>query len=167
MRIGGGGSQDTNQLFSDSAQYRNQDLVVRAAGAFWGGNIQGATLGERSYIQLQNPAASGVVVLVDGFAYTTDTAGLVRVSRYTGTLGGSSAVWPNRRYGAAAGNGLVIIDDQAALLNLESFPSYVLASVPVILQLDYPVELDEGESLLIGTNNNDVILTASFWGREL
>lgn len=168
MRIGGGGSQDVNLLQSDSAQYRNQDLVTSQGLAFAGSTVQVAVAAEYAHVQLYNPAESGVVIIVDRVFVSFSAAMRANVARYETALTTLNVNWRNKLAGSADGAGEVRRQsDGSQLFDAGWYTQELAAGAIWTVPLDHPIILPEGQGIVVFGNTVNIGVTASFAGREV
>lgn len=167
MRIGGGGSQDINLLQSDAAQFRNEDFVVDNALAFFGFGTEGPNAAAFPHVQLFNPNASGVVLLVDSLIVSTTTSQLVHISTHGTELPSSGGLWKNHFLGGVDGAGRIRRQASGSVLGTVIMEFDLLADSPLTHHFKYPVLLveDRGFIAIGGVVNTDI--TVSFLGREV
>lgn len=167
MRIGGGGSADTNLLQSDAAQFRNEDFVVAQAGSFAGGVQQAAVAAEYPHVQIFNPAMSGVVVMIDAIVVSSDSALIAVPSLYDTELTTDDGAWSNLLSGSAAGAAHMRKESLGSLTGPSLVSAYMAANDPWTFHFKYPIQLGSGKGLLVRGTVVNTNLAASFYGREV
>lgn len=167
MRIGGGGSQDVNLLQSDAAQFRNQDFVVDAELAFWGAAIQAAVAANFSGVQLFNPAASGVLALIDQIVISSTSTQEAFITSVSLELTTDIGTWDANKLGASGGLSHLRAEAQGLVPGDVAMRVHIIADIPVVLRFEYPVQIPAGNGLNVVSGIVNVPLVCSYIGREI
>ena len=165
MRIGGGRSTDIALLFSDAGQIRNEDFVVASDLAFSGGKTQVAGAAQNSMVGVFNPAGSGVDVFIDGFVASVSAAALCSLRFDSTELTTFLSTWFAQKLGEASG--LARLSIKLGLAGNAFFEFKVTATEARFVQLKYPIQLPEGQGLILACNLVNTRIDAGFWGREI
>ncbi|MAY02475.1 MAG: hypothetical protein CMQ38_05795 [Gammaproteobacteria bacterium] len=157
---------DMNQLFSDSINgFRNHDYVTNQGNAFVMGSGQSAVSGEYSHVQIYNPASSGKTVLVDSISLSASVGGVFAIGTSNTEHSGGPVAWRNRKNSGSAGAARIgaFSDASGQLTARETLH----LSAPAYLNFKFPYLLEEGEGLAVIHWTPNVLLYASFSGREI
>ncbi len=152
MRIGGGAvsiADVTDRVARDLGFVRDFWLnEIRAGRGFALGDNQAAGAGLLSQIQLINPAASGVTILVRRVTASKPTAGAMLLKTHNVGLATDVGAGVNLLAGAAAGAGHVREVAGAEIGNSVS-RFQVPANTPIELVIDWSWEIGEGEGIVV------------------
>jgi hypothetical protein len=167
MRQGGGGASDINLLQSDAFTFRNEDYVVNEGLSYSFGTNVAAVAAEFSVIQLWNPDASGVDIMIDRITVTSIVSTFITMRRQTAAEASKVGDWKSTKLDAADGNGELRYDSVAAVAGTTIDSIFVLANSPYDFELEYPVLIPENYGLGIVCQTVNQPLYVSFRGREL
>ena len=165
MRIGTGRSTDIALLFSDAATIRNEDSVVNADLAFAGGKTQVAGAAQNSLVMVFNPAASGINVFIDGFVCSVSAAALCSLRFSSTELTTFLSTWFAKKLGE--GSGLARLSIQLGLTANAFYEFKVTATEARFVEFKYPVQLPEGQGLIVACQLVNTRIDVGFWGREV
>jgi len=99
-----------------SGPFTNLDWLyeLRNGRAFGQQGSSGPSVGNLSHVQLLNPAASGVTIILHRIYYRAAAAALLRTNFFNTALSGAPVAGVNLNNGGAAGLGVVRTEDNAA-----------------------------------------------------
>lgn len=140
---------------------------LRAGRAFLRGATQTAVAAQFSHVQIRNPAASGVILLVRQIYASSAAAMAVALADRDAVLGGGANLGFNLLKGAAAGLGEVRTEANAAQLGTAhaSFDLPAGQLTPLIPEWGY--ELGAGEGVLVFGGTVNVQLSVTYFWVEL
>lgn len=167
MKISTPSLVSVSTLASTAAVPQGGDVDTSNDHAFINGGPVGASAGNFSFIQLLNPAASGIIVYVDAITLCRiTTAGRVLLTQYDVALTNQFTGPRNKRLSGANSIARVRWDIGAGLLGTQfgdmSFP----ADVPFRWPLDNPWKLAAGQGLLVEPQVVNMGIIAMFEWRE-
>ena len=160
MRIGGGAvsiADVTNRPARDLGFVRPFWLSeIRAGRAFTGGVSIASSVGDNTHIQLLNPAASGVTILVRRLVAAPKGVDAHSVRTHNTALTTLSMNGVNLLAGGTAGLGAIRTVNNAGLLGTLARAFTLLTDTPFDLIREWDFELGAGEGILIvpGSTNN-------------
>jgi hypothetical protein len=140
---------------------------VRAGRAFALGVGQAAVAGEKGFVQLVNPAASGINVLVRSVIATLGVAGHLHIRHHTAGVDTDNGAGVNMLIGGAAGVAHLFVGTDVGLLGTALFNIRLAADTPIYPTPDWFAELGAGESLLVQCADNNVAVWGNFAWIEL
>lgn len=167
MRIGSAGSTNINLLQSDIFTFRNEDFVVDTGGAFENGQTVVALAANVSQIQLLNPVASGITVLVDSFSASLSLAGEIAWGRLDTALAVLTAEQSNKKIGAANKVAQVRIANNPIRQGSVLARRRLAANITTTKGFKYPIELTPGIGFIIETVAVNVTLSSELDWREV
>lgn len=135
---------------------------IRRGRGFVGGVFNGASAGNFSEIQLRNPAASGVTLLVRDIVLTVSATNHIDLRDHDAALATLGATGTNLLKGAAAANGQVRTATPAARDGTVILSFRLAGDTPLRPVPDWLFELGAGEGFLFTPNVVNVGLTATF-----
>lgn len=161
MKIGGGGSDNANILFSDNVTLRNEDAVVADDHSFFFGGGLSQDASNYSHGQVFNPSGSGIVTFIDGFVFEAQTGSVIIIGFYDTELTTDAGAFINKRNAGAAGASHFRTQLSTSRLGTYWYGTALAALAPWIQPLIYPVELAAGEGFIMAMNtvNADAYLT--------
>lgn len=126
------------------------------------GSAGGAAL--FAHVQLLNPAASGVIAIVEQLGIVVNASSVVQLYRYDAALAVDSGGAPNKYVGAAASLSHLRSEDLAALTGTGSpfLTAAINGGVYTPLSLREPIVLPPGVGLIAFAATANVPLTCSF-----
>lgn len=140
---------------------------LRRGRAFGGGSNGAQVVGEVPLIQILNPAASGVTIILHRVVIQTTTAQQVNLQLSNTALATLQQQGVNLRAGSAAGLGAVrtasAVGAPGTLVNFYLIP----VSQAVDLAVESLVELDAGEGVVIAGQTANTVVGAQFFWVEL
>lgn len=167
MRIGSAGSTNINVLQSDIFTFRNADFVVDNEGAISSGLSIPALAGNFSMLQLFNPIASGITVLLDGFTAGLTAVGTVWIRFTSAVLANDTDKAYNHKVGEANGLARLRWEQGGVLSGTTWLPFKVPADVSIDKVFRFPIELVAGKGVFLIPDVVNVGLVASYNWREV
>lgn len=167
MRISGGGSGNVNILQSDTGQFRNDDFVTAQDGAFMCGTDVTNVSGQYGLIQLYNPAASGVTVLVDAIAVSPYANTTMALKWFNTEADTEIFAWPSLLLDAGAGNAVLRRHNNVALQGSYLGIITLLAFQPYTFRPKAPIEYEEEKGLIVQSLDVNTAFSTTFYGREV
>tara|TARA_Y100000310_G_scaffold205886_1_gene206244 strand:+ start:258 stop:761 length:504 start_codon:yes stop_codon:yes gene_type:complete len=167
MRISGGGSGNVNVLQSDAGQFRNADFVTSQNGAFVRGAGIGGNAAEYTHIQCLNPAASGVVTLIDAIDVSVFSDSVVVFAHYDTELATKSGDFLPTLMGGSNGQTEFRWDQNGAQLGTTYFELSLLASMPRSVVFREPLQLAAEEGFLVYDQSTNIGMNVVYFVREV
>jgi len=165
LQVAGGGVVSIRE--STAAGMQGPDLTVERGLAFIGGFTQAAVAAEFALIMLENPAASGVVVLVDRISVTTGGVSGIRGVHGVTTVPTAITNVTNKRIGGAAPVADMGQASNGATTGLQFFVATLNINRPKAYHFTPPIRLDEGENIGFWTSSANISLSLSYEWREI
>lgn len=167
LLIGNGNLQDINVLFSDTNNFRNEDFVTNQGLSYFKGTTVGAVANQYSHVQVDNPAGSGVVGLIDGFILSSTTSGIVSIMLSGALLGSFVGAMESLKIGAGTGDLDVYKENNVAKLGTTIGNISLLANRPELIFLKFPFELPADQRMSIVHNTVNIDLTVNWLARQV
>lgn len=162
-----GDVQNTTILDTDTSVFRGRDLTVSNGLCFIGGGNQTNVGSQYPHIQLLNPAASGVQILVDLFYYSNNTTGAIDIRHYDTALTTLIMNGRNVDAGGDAGLGEIRRQTNASILGTQWTVQRVLAGVYAKFTMSSPFLLDAGEGIVVVNDVVNTVVWVTFQWREV
>lgn len=140
---------------------------LRAGRAFAGQAAPGAVAGQYSYVQLLNPAGSGVQSIVAQIEVTLTVADLVVLSFYDTALATDAGALANLLSGGAAGGSHVRTESTAVGFGTVYYSRWVPANDSTVIYPSWGVELSPGRGLAVTRNTVNAAIRVSFLVNEV
>ena len=147
--------------------YRNWDADVSAERCFAGTHLQVSPGASAPYVQLVNPVASGVQILLDAVTLTSDTACTFIMGRTTALLSTQYGNWQNKYLGGAVSQGVFYAQNGAAAFLATLYRVAVLADTPFTLVFTRPILIDPGHQFMVGASTVSTTIQLNAEGREI
>lgn len=167
MQLGNPGASNINLLFSDTSVFRNEDYVISSGNGFYGGKWVSAVSAKFSTIQMRNPAASGITILIDAVIITVDTAQFVRVVASSIELASLSTDDGNKDLGQAQGSGELRFENTVSGHAGSRLMLNLAAGIPFTLRPKFPWKINPEEQLTVQGELVNTGVTASYEWREI
>lgn len=167
MEINGNGFLNGAPAPSTVGNYRGNDAAVISEQAFMLGYERSNTGSQYSHIQIINPVASGIIVLLDSFRVSCSSSNEVMLAQYDTALSGSAGTPGNKNIGGAAAVATVLQESNVATLGTDIGKMKFGSTNGTDFINDYPFILGEGEGILAVCNAVNVALYGLLQWREL
>ena len=140
---------------------------IRSGRAFTRGGFSGPTAATLSHLQLFNPAASGVTIIIRAVIVAVSATGLVAIVTHNTALTTLVGAGVNLLAGGAAGLGELRSLDNAVQLGTIADRLSLIADTPSDVVPEWFFELGAGEGILVNSENANVRTIATYHWIEL
>ena len=171
MRIGGGAvsiADVTDRALRDLGFVRPFWLnEIRAGRGFVHSVRLAASVGNNGHVQLFNPAASGITVLVKRLSHSSGGAPLAHMTQHNTELTTDAGAGVNLLSGGGAAAAHLRSVDNSGVLGTIIGNHEIPATTPLLWFDDWFMELGEGEGLVAVNGSVNVSINATFFWIEL
>lgn len=155
------------ELQSSDGIHRNRDSISGADLIFAGRGVPSRVVAQYGHVQVFNPVASGVIVLIDNIMVHNSSSNLTAFHSRGAELAVDVGVWTSRSGVGAAGLAHIRTESNVVQLGTKLTSVRLSSNIGHLFPIAYPFELEAGESLILVTGIVDIIFEAVFWGREI
>lgn len=167
MQLGTPGSTNVNLLHSDRFTYRNQDFTVDKGGSFTNGQKILASVGELTQMQLWNPNASGITVLLDGIVITVSSTGIVVWGNIGAAFTNKTATSYNDKFGDPVGAAEIRHQWSGGRQTTAHSFYQLTANIPFVRRFEYPMLIGANKGFGVEGVSLNIDLAVEFKWREV